>query len=121
MKTLLVTLSVISLTFALDATAATLQMVNHTGSKVEVVIEPGKGMVLPNPTEIRQVLAPGEEKMLTINKEALNNTSIFSIMGKDNMISLYNKCESLSMDKNYKIVFVSGKFKDIICTCKQVE
>lgn len=114
-------IAAISLTIAAQANATTIYLTNTDTSDINVIVEPGKGKITPNSTEIKQILKPGQEKDLMINKEALNGASTFSVTGKGSLPSLYNKCGPLSIDKNYKIVFVGGKVGDIVCNYQQVK
>lgn len=112
-------ISALSLILAMNANAANIYLKNEDTAKVEVFIEPGQGTLLPNSTEVKQVLKPGEEKTVTITKETMNGSEVFSVKGKVTMPSLHNQCGPLYIDNDYKIVFVGGKVKDVVCTYQQ--
>jgi len=109
-------IGVACLLLACGASATTLTIKNDDTAKVNVVVEPGNGTITPSSPAVKQIVKPGEEISLTINKELLDNADTFSIKGSVNVPSPHNKCGPLSFSNNYKIVFVSGKLGTVICT-----
>jgi outer membrane protein W len=112
MKAIYGTLSVILL--CSSANAAMLNITNDDTASVEVVIEPGTGTVLPSKKSIHMELKAGEKKTIEVSKDTFG-TETFSVMGKVTMPSIYNKCELLSISKNYNIIFTAGKMGGTIC------
>jgi len=108
--------SVACLLLACGASATNLTIKNNDTVQVNVVVEPGNGTVTPSSPAVKQIVKPGEEISLTINKELLDNADTFSVRGSVNVPSSNNKCGPLSFYNDYKIVFESGKAGTIICT-----
>ena len=105
------------LLIAIQASATTLYIKNDDTAQVDVVVEPGEGSTLASgPNAVKQVVKPGKEVVLELNKELLGGADTFSVKGSVKMPSLYNKCGPLSVDKNYKIAFVGGKLGTVVCS-----
>jgi len=111
----------ICLVIAGQASANTLHIKNDDTAQVNVEIEPGEGKTLTSSTTaVKQVVKPGKEIVLELNREILGDADTFSVKGSVKMPSLYNKCGPLSVDKNYKIVFVGGKLGTVVCSSYEV-
>lgn len=101
------------------ANASTINIISDETADLDIVIEGGAGTVLPNKKEIKDTIKHGDERTFEITK-ATFGTETFTITGKVKMPSIHNKCELLSIDKNYKIVFTSSKTGGTICKAEPI-
>lgn len=101
------------------ANASTISIVNDENVDLDILIEGGAGTVLPNKKEVKDTIKPGDEKSFEITK-ATFGTETFTITGKVKMPSIHNKCELLSIDKNYKVVFTGSKTGGTICKAEPI-
>lgn len=102
------------------ANASTVTIKSEETVDLDIIIEGGTGTVLPNKKEIKDTIKPGEEKVFEITKTTFDNQDLFTITGKVRMPSLHNKCELLSVDKDYKVVFTSAKTGGTICKASAI-
>lgn len=103
-----------------QANANTVHIKNEDTANVNIVVEPGNGSMISNSTAVKQVIKPGGETTLSLKKDLMEDSEVFVVTGSVKMPSPNNKCGPLSIDKNYKIVFVSGKLGTVICTYQEV-
>lgn len=100
-----------------DASLIDIKNSDVDGRKVDVIIEPGSGTILPNKRSIKIVLDNGEEEKVDVRKDLFKNNS-FTVTGVVTMPSTVNKCSSLQIDTDYEIVFTKSKSGGIECTAK---
>jgi uncharacterized membrane protein len=106
------------------AHGSTISIKNDDTAEVKISIEPGEGhmsIFSGNKKAIELVLQPGEEKDVEISKKLFGNADVYTITGTVKMISLYNKCFPLDINKNYKVVFVGGRAGGTVCTALPVK
>jgi hypothetical protein len=114
-KFLIQNLVICSLAIPLPSYASTLTIKNDDNTEIEVVIQPGEGSVTGSSTEIRNKIKSKQQKKIEVDKSDIGNAEIFSVIGKVTLPSVYNRCNGLFIDKNYKIVFVASKAGGTIC------
>lgn len=102
-----------------DASLIDIKNSDLDGRKVDVVIEPGGGTILPNKRAIKIVLDKEEEEKVDVRKD-LFKSNTFSVTGSVTMPSTGNKCSSLLIDTDYEIVFTKSKGGGIECTAKAI-
>ncbi len=96
-----------SLVFYNYANASTLEILNDNKKDLEIIVEPGEGTVMPNKQELKYVIKKGGSKKLHVSDKDFPDESTFTVTGKVNIPSLYNKCGPMFMDKDYTIIFTS--------------
>jgi hypothetical protein len=96
------------------ANASTIHVKNGETVDVSIIIEGGSGTVLPSKKEIKDVLKAGEEKTYKVTKETFGSEE-FTVTGKVAIPSMNNKCELLSIDKDYNITFTGTKTGGTVC------
>jgi len=94
-----------SITYAALAYASTVEILNDNKKDLEVVIEGGEGTIMPNKQELKYLIKKGGNKKVQITDKEFPDDNTFTITGKVNTPSLYNKCGPMWMDKDYIIVF----------------
>jgi hypothetical protein len=105
--------AVLGLPFLVNA--ANLLLKNDTTSEVDVIIEPGEGVLVGhNAHEIRHTLKTGESREVKVTKADIG-ADTFSVTGKAPIMpSIHNKTDPLSVDRNYRIVFATGKMGGVV-------
>ncbi len=103
------------------AQGAVLDIKNDDDSDLEVIIEAGEGGVLTTaPSAIKILLNGGQQKTIEVKKNQFDKET-FSVTGKVRIPSMYNRCGSLLMDKDYKIIFTRSKAGGVICISEQLD
>lgn len=116
-RNLYITIGVLLLSSA--ANASTITIISDEAVELDIAIEGGAGTVLPSKKEIKDTIKPGGEKIYEITK-ATFGTETFTITGKVKIPSIHNKCQLLSIDKDYKIVFTGSKTGGTICKAEPI-
>lgn len=104
--------------FSGSAHASKIFLKNEDNAEVHVVVEAGEGhksTVYSKKPIIDTSLKPNEEKEILLSKQQLGNIEIFSVTGTVKMPSLYNRCFPLTINTDYKIIFVGGRAGGTVC------
>lgn len=113
-------MSSVFLLCALETNATTLYIKNNDTAKVDVTIEPENDKIISSSASIKQVLNPGEEKIVTLNQEIMENADKFNVKGSVKVPSPYGKCSLLKFSQNYKITFTGGDLGGVVCNSEVV-
>lgn len=100
--------------------ASTLEIINDDTAKVEIFIEAGDGKIISDAKPMKYKLAPKTQMNIEVSNELIEGNTVFSIIGKVKMPSLYNRCKGLFTDRDYKIVFVSSKAGGVVCYAEEL-